>query len=780
MSRRSTLCRVIGASSCGLVLMVASFLFGWTQQPPATGEKGPIEPVRGKAAEPPPGVRRALLIGINKYKYMRHLDYCANDMKVLKEKLVKFGGYSEKLVTLFTDIDRPPESIASSTLLIELDQFLESAGPGDTVLIAFSGHGACDENGQNYWMPCNGYRKMIAETALSMARVEDLLRTCKARQKILILDCCHSGSEKAETTTHDFDPDKLAPGKGIVRLFSCSRKQYSVESPEHQRGVFSHFLSEALEGKADETEGGNRDGHVTVTEAYDYVHKHVKEWVKTNRGLDQTPQIGGTYEGSIVLASRMKPEKANELPDPALLAEQLRKLGREGRLPKDLVSSAERWLSADPGFGPGDRIRVLLSLLADRKITVAQFSALTSHEIPTLESHLTALSARTRQVRTLIIGINKYGGRFDLFYAVQDARLFRNALGKHAAFSPDGHRVVTEGGGAAQVWDVTTGLPVGPPTSRSLAPDPRPHHALPVLNPTAGATLALLLDSLNRSEEVFLTDEAATKPAVTAAIRRAVEGTRARDLVMIYFSGQGVYEGFEQRKKYTGREKTGWFLSGSGSSTKPAAIAPHRGLVPLDDKEFMQRSNVLPIEEVATLIKDCPADVLIISDSCYVQPDWPELFPIRPPPAAMRGKGGDEATPTRVFLGNGDVCYEDAGIGGCLLTHLVVRAVGGDADQETPRTFRDRIPVAPFAEAPTGQVPADELARPDGSVSLRELATYVHQKFGTARLTAEPRPETQPSLVFKGWFGDRDVVLTRPANWSSIYAALQEQAQGSR
>ncbi len=194
----------------------------------------------------------------------------------------------------------------------------------------------------------------------------------------------------------------------------------------------------------------------------------------------------------------------------------------------------------------------------------------------------------------------------------------------------------------------------------------------------------------------------------------------------------------------------------------------------------MQRPNVLPIEEVATLLKDCPADVLIISDSCYVQPDWPDLFsePVpqpkpKPIPQAkpIEGKRPDpRPTPARVFLGNADVCYEDTGIGGCLLTHLVVRGMGGEADEETPSTFTQPAPEDPFTPFPPRL--RVEPARPDGFVTLQELVGYVHRRFGMKRLATEAERETRPSLVFKGWFGDRDVVLTRPIRWSRGTAAF--------
>jgi uncharacterized caspase-like protein len=79
-------------------------------------------------------------------------------------------------------------------------------------------------------------------------------------------------------------------------LASCKQGQQSWEWPEEGRSVFTHFLLEALSGKAD----FDGKGFVTVSDASRYVTDCVKAWA-VDHGVPQTPTLQYTVAGDIVL-----------------------------------------------------------------------------------------------------------------------------------------------------------------------------------------------------------------------------------------------------------------------------------------------------------------------------------------------------------------------------------------------------------------------------------------------------------------------------------------------
>ena len=72
---------------------------------------------------------------------------------------------------------------------------------------------------------------------------------------------------------------RLSKGKGRVVLTASKAREMSEEREALGHGVFSYYLLEALQGKAD-LDG---DGIITVDEAYTYVSKKVPEITAQNQ-----------------------------------------------------------------------------------------------------------------------------------------------------------------------------------------------------------------------------------------------------------------------------------------------------------------------------------------------------------------------------------------------------------------------------------------------------------------------------------------------------------------
>jgi hypothetical protein len=127
----------------------------------------------------------------------------------------------------------------------------------------------------------------------------------QARNLLLVLDCCFSGSSgrsllgvrldarQAERSEKDLEPSKDAIGVRAV-LTATAPNQPALELASLGHGLFTYYFLEAL--RADE----NRDGQVTLGEAYEYLFRLVREEAR-KQGVEQTPTKKGDDIGVLKL-----------------------------------------------------------------------------------------------------------------------------------------------------------------------------------------------------------------------------------------------------------------------------------------------------------------------------------------------------------------------------------------------------------------------------------------------------------------------------------------------
>src|SRR5574341_174498 len=146
----------------------------------------------------------------------------------------------------------------------------------------------------------------LSATAYHMENVNaDMKRYISAKRLVFFADACHSSglTESAIRTRGGSNTINVAlsslkstkEGWGIV---SASRAgEVSMESSQWGggHGVFTHYLLEGMSGKAD-TEG-NKNGIVTLSEAFDFLEGKVKQ-VTQNA---QHPDISGNFDNNLPL-----------------------------------------------------------------------------------------------------------------------------------------------------------------------------------------------------------------------------------------------------------------------------------------------------------------------------------------------------------------------------------------------------------------------------------------------------------------------------------------------
>lgn len=278
------------------------------------------------------GEKHAVVIGIGRYQESElNLGAAAADAHAMASLLGSpelTGGYK---VRLLADEKATRVSIARA-----LSDMKATCGPNDTAVFFYSGHAFRDRSGTPYLFPHDGQRAVLEDTGYSLSRVFAIMREMTARQKILILDCCHSGAVSEQVLASAKGADerglsedqlrRMMSGSGLVVLSSSQGDQLSWEDNGpggSGLGFFTKHLLAGLKGQADRIWGkegrGNRDGFVSIAELSDFVYYRANGEVLAAHGTPQQAKLFSDVSGTVLL-TRVKEAGVESVPpaDPAV------------------------------------------------------------------------------------------------------------------------------------------------------------------------------------------------------------------------------------------------------------------------------------------------------------------------------------------------------------------------------------------------------------------------------------------------------------------------------
>lgn len=199
--------------------------------------------------------------------------------------LVFAGADAKKMHDLFVDLGdiRPGDAYlltnesrraVESTFTAIHKRLVDARNAGDhtTLVFYYSGHGTEDA-------------LHLGTSELTHEALRKLLEDAGADVRIAMLDACQSGAvvrDKGGTRGPSFAFQVSAiEARGTAFLTSSAASELSQESAEVGGGFFTHYLHSALLGAGD----ANRDGEVTLPEAYQFVYG---ETVFGTRGTERT------------------------------------------------------------------------------------------------------------------------------------------------------------------------------------------------------------------------------------------------------------------------------------------------------------------------------------------------------------------------------------------------------------------------------------------------------------------------------------------------------------
>jgi uncharacterized caspase-like protein len=255
------------------------------------------------------GQKWAVIIGCDRYldPSIPRLTCAVADARLMARTLTGTCGYDPKNVLSITEDATEPHLLPLGiNLRNQVREWLKKVRNEDTVIVFFAGHGFIDDRGQGILAPQDVERDRIGLTGLRINDLRDMLHQCGAAQKLLILDCCHAGSERGDPLKEIPAPTEaqlrpaFARAKGLITLASCGKDERSQEWKARGQGLFTYFLARGLTGEAD----GDNDGVVTSDELYLYVFDFVSTTAQKELNARQTPVriIGEGVVGTFALA----------------------------------------------------------------------------------------------------------------------------------------------------------------------------------------------------------------------------------------------------------------------------------------------------------------------------------------------------------------------------------------------------------------------------------------------------------------------------------------------
>jgi uncharacterized caspase-like protein len=160
----------------------------------------------GDGDKTPAGEKYAFLVGVKTYipTELKKLKYTENDVTELAAALTA-GGYPADNIRLMTQAaaeNNPDLLPTGKNIAAALEALASKCKPGDSLLVAFAGHGVQYQNsGESYFCPMDA--KLADKTTLvPFGEVGRQLEKCKASFKLLLVDACRN-DPLADTRSSD-------------------------------------------------------------------------------------------------------------------------------------------------------------------------------------------------------------------------------------------------------------------------------------------------------------------------------------------------------------------------------------------------------------------------------------------------------------------------------------------------------------------------------------------------------------------------------------------------
>jgi hypothetical protein len=206
-------------------------------------------------------MRIALIVGINHYEHGPSLFGCVDDAHAVKAVLERHGDGAVNFDCKLLTGTGPTDRVVRNDLKDQVEELFRR--PAEIALFYFAGHGHIEPTG-GYLLATDSRR---GDEGLSLNDMLILANSSPARNKIVVLDSCHSGIAGSPPAQGNL----AALSEGLTVLTASTADQYATE--ENGRGTFTTLLVDALHGGA-----ANLTGDITPGSVYAHVDQSLGAW----------------------------------------------------------------------------------------------------------------------------------------------------------------------------------------------------------------------------------------------------------------------------------------------------------------------------------------------------------------------------------------------------------------------------------------------------------------------------------------------------------------------
>ena len=215
---------------------------------------------------------------------------------------------------VFSNADSPTEAAKKPTWEVMRKRLEDLAGrPRDEdVVVYLSAYAIVDHDKKIQIMAADSSPYEV-KTQLALSWVLDRLKSCPAKNKLLVLDIMRGmidprdvggtadgvGDLLGQGLQDSADPNRLNDPNLMV-IAACEPGQVALGSETLRHSVFGYYFHRAL---TTEEADSDSDGAVSVRELAGYLTKNVDAWAMHYRGVHQSPVLLGRPQGDFALAA---------------------------------------------------------------------------------------------------------------------------------------------------------------------------------------------------------------------------------------------------------------------------------------------------------------------------------------------------------------------------------------------------------------------------------------------------------------------------------------------
>jgi len=233
----------------------------------------------------------AIVIGVEEYRQkLPKAVFATHDAQAVAESLTKVMGYpADNVITLIND----QATHADVAKYVE-KWLLKNVKSGSTVFIYFSGLGTSNpETGEVFLVPYDGDPSFIDQTGYSLKRMSDALKKLPAKEIIVVLDSCFSGTGGKSVLAEGARPvavnlqKSLALSGNMTVLSAVSGDQACSSYQAKSHSLFTYYM---LRGIRDE-DVMRTDGSLDVRDLFAYARSQVERIARKKNNSIQSPQL---------------------------------------------------------------------------------------------------------------------------------------------------------------------------------------------------------------------------------------------------------------------------------------------------------------------------------------------------------------------------------------------------------------------------------------------------------------------------------------------------------